>query len=87
MTRQESPQRHTPRGVDAAAEEDLARQEAIFEERREELLARYPGKNIGICGGEVFVGNSIDEVTDKVEEVYSDRLIYFYGPPVFCMVS
>jgi len=87
VTEQDAPQRRMPRGVDAAAEADLARQEAIFEERREELLAKYPGKNIGICGGDVFVGNSIDEVTDKVEEVYPDRLIYFYGPPVFCMVS
>lgn len=78
---------HRPRGVDAAAEEDLLRQKAIFEEREEELLEMYPGKNIGICGGEVFVGDSMDEVTDRAEEVYPDRLIYFYGPPVICMVS
>jgi len=76
-----------PYGVDAAAEEDLRRQRAIFEEREGELLQKYPGKSIGICGGEVFVGDSMDEVTDRAEEVYPDRLIYFYGPPVICMVS
>lgn len=88
MTRQEDavPARR-PRGVDAAAEEDLRRQEAIFEEREAELLEKYPGKDIGICGGEVFVGDSMDEVADKAEEAYPDRLIYFYGPPALCMVS
>ncbi|MDD9814296.1 MAG: hypothetical protein OXU37_08570 [Thaumarchaeota archaeon] len=87
MTAQETLPPSRPHGVDAAAEEDLQRQKAIFEEREEELLEKYPGKNIGICGGEVFVGDSLDEVTDRAEEVYPDRLIYFYGPPVLCMVS
>lgn len=78
---------HMPRGVDAAAEEDPRRQKAIFEEREAELLEKYPGKDIGVCGGEVFVGDSMDEVADKAEEVYPDRLIYFYGPSALCMVS
>ena len=40
----------------AAPGEDLARQENIFENRKDELLARHPGKFIAVCGDEVFVG-------------------------------
>jgi len=59
----------------AALEEDLARQEEIFEGREAELLARHPGKFIAVCAGEVFVGDDDAEAISKAEAAHPDRPI------------
>jgi len=62
-------------GADVAIEEDLARQEDIFEEREAELTARHPGKFIAVCAGEVFVGDDDAEAISKAEAAHPDRPI------------
>jgi len=59
--------------VDAAFEEDLARQEGIFMGRIDELLARYPDKFITVCGGDVFVGNDANEAVSKAMAAHPGR--------------
>jgi len=57
----------------AAFEEDLARQEAIFEERAGELLARHPDKFIAVCGGDVFVGEDDGDAISKAQAAHPGR--------------
>ena len=69
---------------DAAFEEDLARQEEIFEARREELLAAHPDMLIAVCAGEVFVGSTDVEAIARAEAAHPDRPIFLSGSEVFC---
>ena len=68
--------------VDAAFEEDLARQERIFMDRIDELLARYPDKFIAVCGGEVFVGKDDGEAASKARAAHPGRPFFMrlYDP-------
>lgn len=57
----------------AAFEEDLARQEEIFEERAAELLAEHPDRFIAVCAGEVFVGDSDAEAASRARAAHPGR--------------
>lgn len=70
--------------IDADVEADVLRQEKTYDEREAELLAKYPGKAIGVCAGEVFVGDDSNEVQSKADAVYPDRPVFISGKEKFC---
>jgi len=70
--------------IDPGVEADLLRQEKAYNEQEDELLARHPGKVIGVCAGEVFVGDDGNEVLSKAEAVYPDRPVFMSGREEFC---
>ncbi|MDD9825223.1 MAG: hypothetical protein OXU86_00345 [Thaumarchaeota archaeon] len=69
--------------VDEAFEADIARQREFYEAHEDELLARHPGKSIGICAGEVFVGDDGAEVVNKADAAYPDRAVFISGREEF----
>jgi len=75
--RQASAQLGDPGGAGDAPsadfEEDLARQERIFMDRADELLARHPDKFIAVCGGEVFVGDTDGEAVSMARAAHPGR--------------
>lgn len=52
---------------------DLFTQEAIFQDQKEELLQRFHGKEVVICGGEIFVGETLSEAQEKAVEKHPGR--------------
>jgi len=64
----------------ARGERDAARQQGIFEARREELLAAHPGKHIAVCAGEVFAADTDREVTQMVMCAHPGRASFLYSP-------
>lgn len=70
--------------VSPAFEEDISRQREIYEGREDELLARHPGKVIGVCAGDVFAGDDDAEVVSRAEAVHPDRAIFISGREEFC---
>jgi len=69
---------------DAAFEVDLARQEAIFEERAGEPLVERPGGLRAVCGGEVFVGDAGAEAASGARATRPGRPFFLRasGPPL-----
>jgi len=69
-------------GHGVSFEADLARQEAIFEERAGELLAEHPDKFIAVCGGEVFVGDTDAEAVSRARAAHPGRPFFLrlYDP-------
>jgi len=70
--------------IGADVEADLLRQEKTYDEREAELLARHPGKAIGVCAGEVFVGDDGNEVLSKADAAHPDRPVFISGKEKFC---
>lgn len=71
-------------GINPDVEADLVRQESIYDEREAELLARHPGKAIGMCAGEVFVGDDGNEVLSRADAAHPDRPVFISGKEKFC---
>jgi len=70
--------------IGADVEADLLRQEKTYDEREAELLARHPGKAIGVCAGEVFVGDNGNEVLSRADAAHPDRPVFVSGKEKFC---
>ena len=70
-----------------AFEAKLSAQEEIFESRKEELLAKYPGMDIAVCGGDVFAANGPTEAAKKAMAAHPDEPVYIYGNTVLCTSS
>jgi len=58
---------------------DLFTQESIFETKRIELESKYQGKEIVVCGGEVFVGDNFDELANQANKKYPKRPFFSYS--------
>ncbi len=73
-------------GADASFEEDLAQQKAIFMDRIDELLSRYPDRFIAVCGGDVFVGRDDGEAISKAQAAHPGRPFFLriYDPCLGC---
>lgn len=61
--------------VDAAFEEDFARQGEIFGSREDEPLAKNPGRSIAVCAGEVFAADDDEGAISMAEAAHPDRAI------------
>lgn len=52
---------------------DLYTQEAIYDENEERLINEQPGKEVVVSGGELFVGDTFEEVRMKAASKYPGR--------------
>lgn len=62
----------------ARLQEDARGQRRLFEERRGELVAKYPKQTIAMCAGEVFVGRTLAEAAMKAKKAHPDRASFFH---------
>jgi len=62
----------------AEGKREARRQREIFEARRGEILAAHPGKDIAVCAGEVFAGDTPEEAALKAWRAHGGRASYFY---------
>lgn len=58
---------------------DFFTQEAIFENKKSELKLKYSDKEVLVCGGEIFVGNSFDDLEKNAKERYPNRPFYSHS--------
>ena len=58
---------------------DLFTQEALFESKKTELESKYQGKEIVVCGGEIFVGDDVDKLIDEANHKYQNRPFYSHS--------
>lgn len=58
---------------------DLFTQEALFEDKRKELESKYQGKEIVVCGGEIFTGDDVDKLIEKSSVKYPKRPFYSHS--------
>lgn len=58
---------------------DLFTQESIFEMKKTELESKYPDKEIVVCGGEIFVGDSFDESVNQASQKHPKRPFYSHS--------
>ncbi|MDD9826731.1 MAG: hypothetical protein OXU86_08205 [Thaumarchaeota archaeon] len=62
----------------AEGRREARRQRAVFESRREEILAAHPGKDIAVCAGEVFAADTPEEAAQMAWRAHGGRASYFY---------
>lgn len=63
---------------------DLLRQERTYDGREAGLVARRPGKAIGVCAGEAFVGEDGNEAPSMADAAHPDRPVFMSGKEKFC---
>lgn len=68
----------------ARLQEDSREQRRLFEARKEELVARYPGQTIAMCAGEAFAGKTPYEAAIKARKAHPDRASFFYLYGIGC---
>lgn len=55
----------------------ILRQRDIFNQRRKTLEKKYRGKVVGMAGGRVFVGDTVQEVLTAAQAALPDQPVYF----------
>lgn len=58
---------------------DFFTQEAIFENKKSELQLKYPDKEVLVCGGEIFTGDSFEELEKNAKEKYPNYPFYSHS--------
>ncbi|MEX2706801.1 MAG: hypothetical protein Q6352_016330 [Candidatus Freyrarchaeum guaymaensis] len=54
---------------------EIMKQRKILEEKRE-TLSKYKGKVVVVCGGEIFVGDTLDEAVEKAKAKHKNKPFY-----------
>jgi uncharacterized protein with ATP-grasp and redox domains len=54
---------------------EILEQRKLLEKKRK-TLSKYQGKVVVACGGELFVGNSLDEAVQRARKKYKDKPFY-----------
>lgn len=55
---------------------EVLRQKRIFEDNRKELEEKNYGKTIVACGGDIFVGEDLDDALSKARKKHGERPYY-----------
>lgn len=62
--------------------QDVFQQEQIFRDNFDRINKENPNHAIVVCGGEIFVGDSIKELEKQAKAKYPKRPTYSYTPSV-----
>lgn len=62
--------------------QDVFKQEQIFKDNFERSTREHPNEAIVVCGDEIFVGDSLDDLESKAQKKYPDRPPYSYSPTI-----
>jgi|GEM_PF-6911821 len=62
--------------------QDVFQQEQVFKDNFERIRIEFPDKDIVVCGGEIFVGETLKDAERKAHDKYKNRPTYSYSPTV-----
>ncbi len=62
--------------------QDVFQQEQLFKDNFERVKKEFPNKDIAVCGGEIFVGDTLKDAEKKAHDKYKNRPTYSYSPTI-----
>lgn len=62
--------------------QDIFQQEQLFKDNFERIKKEFPDKDIVVCGGEIFVGETLEDAEGIARDKYKNRPTYSYSPTI-----
>jgi hypothetical protein len=62
--------------------QDVFQQEQVFKDNFERIKKEFPDKDIVVCAGEIFAGETLKDAERKAHDKFGNRPTYSYSPTV-----